>query len=57
MKELSKDSLISLMGGAAMNECGYLQDMANEHEELEDEQAEKAWWDAWSEAYERCVRG
>ncbi len=55
MKKISEQSLIELMGGTAMGKCDYLQNMAAEHEVLEDKAAEDAWWDAWGEAYERCA--
>lgn len=44
------------MGGAATGDCDYLQQMADEHEPLEDDKADRAWWDAWAEAFERCAK-
>lgn len=55
MKKISEQDLIKLLGGTSTGKCDYLQNMAAEHEELEDEAAENAWWDAWAEAFERCA--
>lgn len=55
MKQISEQDLIRLMGGTAAGKCDYLQEMAAEHEALEDEKAEDAWWDAWGDAFERCA--
>ncbi len=55
MKKISEESLLKLMGGAATGDCDYLQQMADEHEPLEDDKADRAWWDAWAEAFERCA--
>lgn len=54
MKKISEESLLKLMGGAATGD-DYLQQMADEHEPLEDDKADRAWWDAWAEAFERCA--
>ncbi len=55
MKQISEQNLTELMGGVTMEGCDYLQEMAAEHEALEDDDAEDAWWEAWSEAFDRCA--
>lgn len=55
MKKISEQDLIKLVGGTSTGECDYLQDMAADHVPFEDEAAERAWWDAWAEAFERCA--
>jgi len=55
MNKISELDLTKLMGGVTMEGCDYLQEMAAEHEELDDQEAEDAWWEAWGEAFERCA--
>lgn len=58
MKKISDEELLSLLGGTSgetVGKCQFLLQMAGEHQAYTDEEAEDAWWDAWTEAYERCA--